>query len=128
NFADSTFAKIDPFSWAGRVDSLPAWRPADWSVDDRSRVSAPVGSYAANPFGLFDVQGNVAEWTSSEVVQRREVVDETGAVVESSATPKKVVCGGSWRSEARKGTLDAERYFPARFNLRDVGFRVICVD
>ena len=128
NFADSTFAKIDPFSWAGRVDTLPAWRPADWNVDDRSRVSAPVGSYAANPFGLFDVQGNVAEWTSSEVVQRREVVDETGAVVESSETPKKVVCGGSWRSEARKGTLDAERYFPARFNLRDVGFRVVCVD
>ncbi len=128
NFADSTFAKVDPFSWAGRVDNLPAWRPADWNVDDRSRVSAPIGSYKANPFGLFDVQGNAAEWTSSEVVQRREIVDETGAVVERSATPKKVLCGGSWRLEARKSTLTAERYFPANFPVRDAGFRVICVD
>lgn len=128
NFADSTFAKIDPISWSGRVDALPAWRPADWNVDDRGRVSTPVGSYAANPFGLFDAQGNVAEWTASEVVQIREVIDENGAVVERSETPKKVVCGGSWRVEARKGTLDAQRYYPARFNLRDVGFRVICVD
>lgn len=32
--------------------------------NDGYRVSAPVGSYAANPLGLFDMGSNVFEWTT----------------------------------------------------------------
>ncbi len=129
NLADSTHALISPFGWTGRVDTLPAWRPVDWDVNDHSRVSAPVGSYLPNKLGLFDVQGNVGEWTSTERVDTRSVVDiAKNEVVSESKTTKKVVAGGSWLLPARYAGKDALRAFPEYYDLRDVGFRVVRLD
>ncbi|MBR5710545.1 MAG: SUMF1/EgtB/PvdO family nonheme iron enzyme, partial [Thermoguttaceae bacterium] len=84
NLSDKSNADINPLSWTDRVNTLPAWRIADVRVNDHSRVSAPVGSYLPNPFGFYDMLGNVAEWTASNT--------EDG---------KAVVCGGSWYDSLR---------------------------
>ena len=84
NLSDKSNADINPLSWTDRVNTLPAWRIADVRVNDHSRVSAPVGSYLPNPFGFYDMLGNVAEWTAS-----------------NTDDGKAVVCGGSWYDPLR---------------------------
>jgi len=67
--------------------------------DDGFRVAAPVGSYAANPLGLFDLGGNVSEWMTDRYSiyladPDKVFTDPTGP----SAGDTWVVRGASWLS------------------------------
>jgi formylglycine-generating enzyme required for sulfatase activity len=87
--------------------------------------SAPVGSFPANAFGLYDTSGNVWEWTCS--VWRDEFDGHEQQCADKEDTAPRVVRGGSWinrpaggRSAARGDFGDPE----AAYN--DIGFRVWC--
>ena len=92
NVSDLSHHTIDTFDYLGRPQVIPPWRPADTRFDDHSRVSAPVGSYRPNPWGLFDMHGNVAEWTRSQYRPYPYQDDDRN----DGTAGKRVVRGGSW--------------------------------
>lgn len=86
------------------------------------RQAAPVGSFAANGFGVFDMIGNVWEWTAdctSTSASRRKV--EQG--VAPSCT-RRLLRGGSWANSAK--AVRVTQRLSANPTLREdiVGFRV----
>ena len=126
-------------TWQGRFP----WRSTKPSGTERT---SPVGSYPPNGYGLFDMAGNVWEWTADWYADRRSQVNECmccvprnprGGRPEDSldpaqpqvAIPRKVVKGGSHLCE-RDACF---RYRPAArqpqmidTGMSHVGFR--CVD
>ncbi len=123
NVSDASHQAIDPFGEPIRPETIPPWRPADTRYDDRSRVSAPVGSYRLNPWGLCDMHGNVAEWTRSDYrpYPYREVNEEDP----QDSLGKKVVRGGSWYDCPDRCRSAFRQAYPACQPVYDVGFRVI---
>ena len=109
NLSDAANQQINPRSWRGRLGALPPWRIADGNVNDRTRVSALVGTYRPNPWGLFDVHGNVSEWVAAPA--------EDGS---------RIALGGSWYLPSRFSGIRNERRFTEGQPVFDVGFRVKC--
>lgn len=108
-----------PFGKVERVRPFYAAEP----VDDRFQVSSPVGSYRPNAWGLYDMHGNVGEWTASAYVPYPFADDDPR---HADANVRRVVRGGSWyvradlaRSACRTSYWPWQRVF-------DVGFRVAC--
>ena len=100
-------------------DALPPWRPADTRFDDHWRVSAPVGTFAPNPWGLCDMHGNAAEWTCSEY-------RPPAATASDGEGTRKVVRGGSWMDCPRRARSAFRMHYEASQAIHDVGFRVVC--
>ncbi len=77
-------------------------------VDDGSLFSNKVASYEPNEFGLYDMAGNVAEWTSSSYDESSYIfTHDMNPNYQYNALPddppimkRKVIRGGSWKDIA----------------------------
>ena len=103
-------------------------RPGDYRVFDPYPVTAPVGSFEPNAFGLYDMLGNVSEWVldawTAGPGRYGEVRDNP--LVEAD-TPLRVRRGGSFDdpvSLVRSGSRD---FFARQFGLPQTGFRLVLV-
>ena len=107
------------YSWGNDINATRA----NYSVSGLSQTR-DVGQYAANPWGFFDMHGNVWEWTAdwyqTAYPNGNPVVDPTGPASGSSRVGR----GGSWsyggtllRSAMRSSNNPSSRHF-------NLGFRV----
>ena len=105
------------YSWGNRITT----QLANYGASGLKK-SVEVGSYSANPWGFFDMHGNVWEWTADldSAYPKSSVVDPRGP----NDGTNRVFRGGSWsdmvvrlRSASRPSTTPSYRE-------NDSGFRV----
>ena len=98
------------------------YQPKENSVDDGNMLQVAGGTYQANAFGLYDMQGNVAEWTRSDYLPYPYDEKKQGTGTE------KVVRGGSWNDHPKNCTAYYRRSYLPWQKVYNVGFRVIIED
>jgi formylglycine-generating enzyme required for sulfatase activity len=90
---------------------------------DGQDQTAPVGSFKPNQFGLYDMAGNVFQWTE-DCFGDYAKAPSNGTAAEAENCADRVVRGGSWTSRPRF-TRSASRDIYAPVNRNDVvGFRL----
>lgn len=89
--------------------------------------TAPVGSQISNPFGLFDMHGNVAEWVEDCYHDTYHNAPAENTIWLSSPCSKRVLRGGSWFDIPRVGRSSTR--YPAEPSLKasNWGFRIVRV-
>jgi len=114
NVYDQTSEKAFDFNWTPH------------KCNDGYAVTAPVGSFQANDFKLYDMLGNVWEWCADTYHESYDGAPINGDVWGYLHNGKaNVLRGGSWypdsryvRSAVRNGYVADNRYI-------DIGFRVV---
>ena len=94
------------------------------AIDLDDKQTRDIGQYAANPWGFFNMQGNVWEWTAD----RYQAAYPTGNPVIDPTRPASgsnlFLRGGSWYNlePHLRSAVRANKTPSTRFN--DLGFRV----
>jgi formylglycine-generating enzyme required for sulfatase activity len=85
-----------------------------------------VGKYPANPWGLYDMHGNVWEWCEDEWHENYEGAPQDGKAWEEGNSSMCVLWGGSWDIDS-VNCRSAYRFDLVRDDrLNFLGFRVVC--
>lgn len=89
------------------------------------RAPAPVESYKPNPWGLYQVHGNVMEWCSDNWHENYRGAPEDGSVWQGGDATRHVLRGGSWWVGPRRLRAAARRRPSySSIELELFGFRV----
>ncbi len=102
-------------------------------VKDGHLISSKVASFSPNEFGLYDMAGNVAEWTSTAFLESGpEIMSDMNpeyryiaAKEDPYAMKRKVVRGGSWKDVAHFVRSDIRSFEFQNEQRSFIGFRCV---
>ncbi|MBA87887.1 MAG: hypothetical protein CMB16_01295 [Euryarchaeota archaeon] len=104
------------WEYACRAGTSSRWYNSDkdtdldevaWHGGNSGATTREVGQKKANPWGLYDCHGNVAEWTSTEVGLKR------------------ITKGGSWLMESESTTSSSRRVISVDKKSDAIGLRLV---
>ena len=122
SLSDMAVIGVDPQPMSKNSSLRPYWDylPKVSTVNDGAMIPTDVGSYESNIWGLKDMHGNVAEWTTSDYtlypLKSKRVSD------------RKVVRGGSWTDRPKYSTSYSRKAFYPWQKVYNVGFRIILTE
>lgn len=110
------------------------FKPAEGNyVRDGHVITSRVGTYAPNDFGLYDMAGNVSEWTSTAFTESvgRLTSDLNpeyrydAAVEDPYKMKRKIIRGGSWKDVAHNVRSDLRMWEYQNEQRSYIGFRCV---
>lgn len=111
------------FAWGNDVGTEKANCNGCGSFWD-NRMTAPVGSFEPNSFGIYDMHGNVREWVEDCWTDSHEGLPPDGSARTRPDCMLHVVRGGAWNLQPMYVRSSARDCYHPKDQLNTVGFRV----
>ncbi len=109
------------YSFGDDEEQLDAYA---WYSKNSDSQTQPVGAKKPNPFGLYDMHGNVWQWVEDCYVDNYRSAPTDGSAVQAAACNRRVNRGGSWSGEPDMLRSSNRNGFITLFRIGNVGFRV----
>ena len=93
------------------------------SMDDGYKTAAPVGSFPPNPFGLYDMAGNVTEWVNDFMLENFYQVSPEKDPQGPPSGDSYIVRGGAWNSSPHHLRSANRASFLHDYRFDGLGFR-----
>jgi formylglycine-generating enzyme required for sulfatase activity len=97
-----------------------------WYSKNSGNQTHPVGSLKPNPWGLYDINGNVDQWCSDwfdYYLAGGSVTDPKGPTTDRNAT--RVVRGGYYTGQAHECRMAVRNALPQSLGQYNIGFRPV---
>ena len=112
------------YACRARTAAAPDLDAVAWYSENSGRETHPVGGKAANPWGLYDMLGNVWEWCADDWHENYEGAPTDGSAwLEGEAGGRRVLRGGSWDFFARGLRAACRLGDPPGWGIGNRGFR-----
>jgi formylglycine-generating enzyme required for sulfatase activity len=122
---------LDPIAWYGGNSGVGfelanGWDSSEWKEQQYPNPKSgthPVGEKQPNPWGLYDMLGNVYEWVEDHWHDDYSSAPTDGSAWLDAAGAARVVRGGSWLNVARFCRCASRSRVAPAVRVDDLGFR-----